>query len=98
MKISAGSLALALIVTATAMLEPLTTAVAFAQSGGTIVNSQSNRPKPQPGVRPQRYYCAVDPPASAKMSGQFTCPAEPGRVGGRCRCANVTGSGTLYTY
>lgn len=98
MKSSVNSLALAMIVTAAAMLEPLTTAVAFAQSGGTIVNSQTIRLKPQPGVRPQRYYCAVDPPASAKMSGQFTCPAEPGRVGGRCRCANVTGSGTLYTY
>lgn len=91
-------LVLALIATAAAMPEPLTAAVAFAQSGGTIVNSQSNRQKPPPGMRPQRYYCAIDPPASARASGQFTCPAEPGRVGGRCRCANVTGSGTLYTY
>ncbi len=98
MKISAVGLALAWIVTAAAALEPLTAAVAFAQSGGTIVNSQSNRQRPQPGVRPQRYYCVIDPPASAKSDGQYTCPAQPGRVGGRCRCANVTGSGTLYTY
>ncbi|MDH4412267.1 MAG: hypothetical protein QE484_03105 [Rhizobium sp.] len=49
-------------------------------------------------VRPQRYICVVDQSGSVGGGGQVSCPAKPGRVGGRCRCANVTGSGTLYTY
>lgn len=49
-------------------------------------------------VRPQRYVCVVDQSGSIGGGGQVSCPAKPGRVGGRCRCANVTGSGTLLTY
>jgi hypothetical protein len=55
-------------------------------------NQQSQR------VRPQRYICVVDQSGSIGGGGQVSCPAKPGRVGGRCRCANVTGSGTLLTY
>jgi hypothetical protein len=49
-------------------------------------------------VRPQRYICVIDQSSSISGGGQVSCPAKPGRVGGRCRCANVTGSGTLFTY
>lgn len=62
-----------------------------------VIQSESKRPR-QPNVRPQRYICVVDQSGSIGGGGQAQCPAKPGRVGGRCRCANVTGSGTLYTY
>jgi hypothetical protein len=61
-----------------------------------IIQSESKRPR-QPYVRPQRYICVVDQ-SGIGGSGQAQCPAKSGRVGGKCRCANVTGSGTLYTY
>lgn len=62
-----------------------------------IIQSESNRPR-QPYVRPQRYVCVIDQSDMIGGTGQAQCPAKPGRVGGRCRCANATGSGTLYTY
>lgn len=43
----------------------------------------------------QRYYCVIDPPKSVGTKRPSVCRAEPGRVGGRCRCDTVTGSGTL---
>lgn len=61
-----------------------------------IIQSESKRPR-QPYVRPQRYMCVVDQ-SGIGGTGQAQCPAKAGRVGGKCRCANVTGSGTLYTY
>ncbi|MDH4441916.1 MAG: hypothetical protein QE284_16215 [Rhizobium sp.] len=62
-----------------------------------VIQSESKRPR-QPYVRPQRYMCVVDQSGSIGGTGQAQCPSKPGRVGGKCRCANVTGSGTLYTY
>lgn len=62
-----------------------------------VIQSESKRPR-QPYVRPQRYMCVVDQSGSIGGTGQAQCPAKAGRVGGKCRCANVTGSGTLYTY
>lgn len=66
-------------------------------SGDVIIESQ-NTPRQTQRVRPQRYVCVVDQSGSVGGGGQVSCPAKPGRVGGRCRCANVTGSGTLLTY
>ena len=43
----------------------------------------------------QRYVCVVPAPRSADRSTPSVCRASEGRVGGRCRCDNVTGSGTL---
>ena len=62
-----------------------------------VLQSESKRPN-QPYVRPQRYICVVDRSGSIGGGGLEQCPASPGRVGGKCRCANVTGSGTLHTY
>lgn len=62
-----------------------------------VIQSESKRPR-QPYVRPQRYICVVDQSGSVGGGGQVSCPAKSGRVGGKCRCANVTGSGTLHTY
>lgn len=62
-----------------------------------IITEQSGTPDRQ-RVRPQRYICVVDQSGNIGGGGEVSCPAKPGRVGGRCRCANVTGSGTLYTY
>ncbi|KPF59796.1 MULTISPECIES: hypothetical protein [Rhizobium/Agrobacterium group] len=66
-------------------------------TSGAISESQ-NTPRQNRPVRPQRYICVVDQSSSVGGGGQVSCPANPGRVGGRCRCANVTGSGTLLTY
>ncbi len=70
----------------------------LAQNNNTIIESDSARPMRQPGVRPQRFYCVIDPPDSAQTDMKYSCPASPGRVGGRCRCSGVVGTGTLYTY
>ncbi|MGL3606136.1 hypothetical protein ACSV9I_06455 [Rhizobium sp. G187] len=61
------------------------------------ITEQAGKPN-KPHVRPQRYICVVDQSGNIGGGGQVSCPAKPARVGGRCRCANVTGSGTLYTY
>jgi hypothetical protein len=45
--------------------------------------------------RPQRYVCVVQPAQSDNRSRPYVCRAEAGRVGGTCRCNNVTGSGRL---
>lgn len=66
-------------------------------SNGVISETQGSSGQSQ-RVRPQRYVCVVDQSSRIGGVGQVSCPAKPGRVGGRCRCANVTGSGTLYTY
>ncbi|THV16556.1 hypothetical protein [Rhizobium rhizophilum] len=63
-----------------------------------VISETQNTPRQSRPVRPQRYVCVVDQSGSVGGGGQVSCPAKPGRVGGRCRCANVTGSGTLYTY
>lgn len=70
----------------------------LAQNNNTIIESDSVRPRPQPGVRPQRFYCVIEAPDSAQTNMNYSCPASPGRVGGRCRCSGVVGSGTLYAY
>lgn len=62
-----------------------------------IITEQSGTPTRQ-RVRQQRYICVVDQSGNVGGGGEVSCPAKPGRVGGRCRCSNVTGSGTLYTY
>ncbi|PLK72030.1 hypothetical protein C0V73_08070 [Rhizobium sp. TH135] len=66
-------------------------------TNGVIIETHKT-PRQTQGVRPQRYICVVDQSGSVGGGGQVSCPAKPGRVGGRCRCANVTGSGTLLTY
>jgi len=63
-----------------------------------VISETQNTPRQSNRVRPQRYVCVVDQSGSVGGGGQVSCPAKSGRVGGRCRCANVTGSGTLLTY
>lgn len=63
-----------------------------------VISETQSTPRQNTRVRPQRYVCVVDQSGSVGGGGQVSCPASPGRVGGRCRCANVTGSGTLLTY
>lgn len=62
-----------------------------------IIQSQSRRQR-QPGVRPQRYYCVIPPSGTRNGGAEASCPTSSGRVGERCRCANATGTGTLFTY
>lgn len=52
----------------------------------------------RPGDRPQRqrYVCVLDRPDGAAR--RTSCPADAGRVGGRCRCNGVVGNGVLQTY
>ncbi len=63
-----------------------------------VISETQKTPVQTQRVRPQRYICVVDQSGSVGGGGQVSCPANAGRVGGRCRCANVTGSGTLLTY
>ena len=63
-----------------------------------VISETQNTPKQSTRPRPQRYVCVVDQSGNVGGGGQVSCPAKAGRVGGRCRCANVTGSGTLLTY
>ncbi|MGV8936347.1 MAG: hypothetical protein ACOH2J_04440 [Allorhizobium sp.] len=70
--------------------------IELAQANDTIIESQSGSTRRQPGVRPQRFFCVVPPPASAKSDYDYSCPASPGRVGGKCRCSGMVGTGTLY--
>ncbi|QEE46854.1 hypothetical protein FVA81_20580 [Rhizobium sp. WL3] len=63
-----------------------------------VMSETQKTPRQTQRVPPQRYICVVYHSGGIGQKGQTQCPAKPGRVGGRCRCANVTGSGTLYTY
>ncbi|GEO84099.1 MULTISPECIES: hypothetical protein [Alphaproteobacteria] len=91
-------LAMVLVAILAGAAEPVLTGAtaALADSDNVIVESQSNRAPPPPGVRPQRFFCVIQPPDSAETSMMYSCPASPGRVGGRCRCSGMVGSGTLY--
>ncbi len=60
------------------------------------VDVDTRSPRRQPGQRPQRFFCVVQPPASAKSNYDYSCPASPGRVGGKCRCSGMVGTGTLF--
>lgn len=64
--------------------------VSFAQQGPDSRTYNSNDFKPR-----QRYICVIPSPKSSGQSYMNVCRAPAGRVGERCRCANVTGSGTL---
>ena len=91
-------LALMVVAVLAGVAEPLVSdfALALADSDDVIIESDSNRNPPPPGVRPQRFFCVIQPPDSAETSMMYSCPASPGRVGGRCRCSGMVGSGTLY--
>jgi hypothetical protein len=45
--------------------------------------------------RRQRYVCVVPPRQSDDRTRPYVCRADEGRVGGTCRCSNVTGTGRL---
>ena len=62
-------------------------------------NSQSRRPDRNNNSdrRYQRFVCVVTPPDSANRSRPYVCPVQQGRVGGRCRCNGVVGSGNIDT-
>lgn len=75
---------------------PAAGSLELAQSNDTTIESRSRTITRQPGVRPQRFFCVVPPPASAKVDFDYSCPAPPGRVGGKCRCSGMVGTGTLY--
>ncbi|MFD1746666.1 hypothetical protein ACFSE1_14425 [Rhizobium helianthi] len=63
---------------------------AMAQQGPDSRTYNSDDYKPR-----QRYVCVVPPPRSADQQYPNVCRAPEGRVGGSCRCPNVTGTGTL---
>ena len=56
-------------------------------------NSRSRTDDRRP--RPQRYVCVVQPAQSDNRNRPYVCRADAGRVGGTCRCGNVTGTGRL---
>lgn len=47
--------------------------------------------------RQPRFVCVITPPDSADRSRPYVCPVQQGRVGGRCRCSGVVGSGSIDT-
>ncbi|WP_313555135.1 hypothetical protein [Agrobacterium cavarae] len=47
--------------------------------------------------RQPRFVCVITPPDSAERSRPYVCPVQQGRVGGRCRCSGVVGSGSIDT-
>ncbi|WP_296085352.1 hypothetical protein [uncultured Agrobacterium sp.] len=47
--------------------------------------------------RQPRFVCVITPPDSAERSRPYVCPVQQGRVGGRCRCSGVVGSGNIDT-
>lgn len=47
--------------------------------------------------RQPRFVCLITPPDSAERSRPYVCPVQQGRVGGRCRCSGVVGSGSIDT-
>jgi hypothetical protein len=59
-----------------------------------IQYNSSTRTNDRP-ARPQRYICVVPAGQSNNRSRPYVCRADEGRVGGRCRCAGVTGNGSL---
>jgi hypothetical protein len=52
--------------------------------------SNNDRPRPR-----DRYVCVVPPQQSDDRQRPYVCRANEGRVGGTCRCPNVTGNGRL---
>ncbi|WP_052183148.1 hypothetical protein [Rhizobium sp. YS-1r] len=65
-------------------------AMSLVQYQGNTQSRTDDRPP-----RPQRYVCVVPPRQSDDRTRPYVCRADAGRVGGRCRCPNVVGSGTL---
>lgn len=55
-------------------------------------NRRNNNDRRRPG-----FVCVVTPPDSANRSRPYVCPAQTARVGGRCRCNGVVGSGSIDT-
>ncbi len=47
--------------------------------------------------RQPRFVCVITPPESSERSRPYVCPVQQGRVGGRCRCSGVVGSGNIDT-
>jgi hypothetical protein len=64
--------------------------MSLVQYNGSINSRTNDRPP-----RPQRYVCVVQPRQSDNRTRPYVCRAESGRVGGTCRCDNVTGTGRL---
>ena len=62
-------------------------------------NSQAGQPNRYNNSdrRSQRFVCVVTPPDSANRSRPYVCPVQQGRVGGRCPCNGVVGSGNIDT-
>lgn len=65
----------------------------------TLVQNRSettrNNDRPVRPERPQRYVCVVQPSATDNRNRPYVCRADAGRVGGLCRCSNVSGNGRL---
>ena len=68
---------------------PMTLVQVQVQGGDSFTRS-NQRP-----VRPSRYVCVVPPRQSDNRTRPYVCRAQEGRVGGTCRCDNVTGTGRL---
>jgi hypothetical protein len=67
--------------------------MSLAQYSGDSRTRTDDRPVRPP--RPQRYVCVVQPRQSDDRNRPYVCRADSGRVGGTCRCDNVTGTGRL---
>ena len=65
-------------------------AMSLAQYRGDTYTRTDDRPR-----RRERYVCVVEPPQSSERQRPYVCRADAGRVGGRCRCPNLVGSGRL---
>jgi hypothetical protein len=65
----------------------------------TLIQSQQSRDlidqTDRRDRRRQRYVCVVQPRQSDDRNRPYVCRADEGRVGGTCRCSNVTGTGRL---
>jgi hypothetical protein len=91
------AIAIMLLSVATASAETLSrdAPMTFAQvqiqvQGGDSFTRTNQRP-----VRPSRYVCVVPARESDNRNRPYVCRAQEGRVGGTCRCDNVTGTGRL---
>ena len=89
------AIAITLLSAATASAETLSTlapmsVIQVQMQGGDSFTRSNQRP-----LRPSRYVCVVPPRESDNRNRPYICRAQEGRVGGTCRCDNVTGTGRL---
>jgi hypothetical protein len=88
----AGTIAGAAQASAAGMSTPSVSGLTLAQVQVETFSGRSNNDRPRPR---DRYVCVVPPQQSDDRQRPYVCRANEGRVGGTCRCPNVTGNGRL---